>query len=166
MIPKVLKGFNLFVDGRGYAGRVEEVTLPKLTIKTDELKVGGMDVPIELDMGMDKLECDLTVSEYDAEIIKMFGLGNGAQVPLTLRGGLDDESGVTPVVITLRGAWRSLDFGSWKSGDKAPLKVSVALRYYRLEIGGKELVEIDPINMVRKIDGKDQLEAMRGALGV
>ena len=32
IIPKILKNFNLFIDGRGYAGRVEEVTLPKLNL--------------------------------------------------------------------------------------------------------------------------------------
>ena len=39
MLPKILKNFNVFVDGRGYAGRVEEITLPKLTIKTKSIKV-------------------------------------------------------------------------------------------------------------------------------
>ncbi|TQV72582.1 phage major tail tube protein [Exilibacterium tricleocarpae] len=166
MIPKTLKNFNLFVDGRGYAGRVEELTLPKLSIKTEEIRTGGMDAPVELDMGIEKLECDLNIAEYDVDIIALFGLENGAQVPLTLRGGLDGEDGVVPVVVTLRGAWRALDFGNWKAGEKAPLKVSVALRYYRLEIGARELIEIDAINMVRKIDGKDQLQAMRSALGI
>ena len=32
---KILKNFNLFVDGRGYAGRAEEVSPPKLSIKTE-----------------------------------------------------------------------------------------------------------------------------------
>ncbi|WP_045856256.1 phage major tail tube protein [Teredinibacter purpureus] len=166
MIPKVLKNFNLFVDGRGYAGRVDEVTLPKLSLKTEEFKAGGMDVPIELEMGMNKLECDITISEYDTEIIKMFGIREGAQVPLTLRGGLDGEEGVAPVVVSITGAWRDLDFGGWKAGEKAPLKVSIAARYYRLEIDGQELIEVDAENMVRKINGVDQMEAMRSALGM
>ena len=33
-MAKILKNFNLFVDGRGYAGKADEVTPPKLTIKT------------------------------------------------------------------------------------------------------------------------------------
>ena len=37
-----------FVDGRGYAGRVDEITLPKLTIKTEKHRAGGMDVPVEI----------------------------------------------------------------------------------------------------------------------
>ena len=49
--PRVLRGFDVFVDGRGYAGKVEELELPKLSIKTEEFRAGGMDVPVELDMG-------------------------------------------------------------------------------------------------------------------
>lgn len=166
MIPKVLKGFNLFVDGQGYAGLVEELTLPKLSLKRDDLYNGGMDAPIDLEMGMDKLECDFTLSEYTDAVIKQFGLRDGAQVPLTLKGGLDDETGVVPVVVTLRGAWKDLDMGSWKSGDKPTLKVSVSLRYYKLSVAGSDLVEVDVENMVRVIDGADQLADMRAAIGL
>ena len=166
MIPKILKNFNLFVDGRGYAGRVEELTLPKLSIKTEEIKNGGMDIPIEVDMGMEKLECEFTLSEYDEEVIKLFGLRVGVPNPLTLRGAQDSEKGVVAVVISLDGVLRSLDFGNWKAGEKATLKVNVALRYYRLEIDGKELVEIDASNMIRKINCNDQLDDIRNAIGV
>jgi hypothetical protein len=166
MIPKVLKGFNLFVDGQGYAGLVEDITLPKLSLKREDLYNGGMDAPIDLEMGMDKLECDFTLSEYSEAVIKQFGLSNGAQVPLTLKGGLDGETGVTPVVVTLRGAWKDLDMGNWKAGDKPTLKASVSLRYYKLTIGGTDLVEVDVENMVRVIDGVDQLAPMRDAIGL
>ncbi len=166
MIPKVLKNFNLFVDGNGYAGLVEDLTLPKLSLKLEDLYNGGMDAPIDLEMGMDKLECDFSLSEYNADIIKQFGLRNGAQVSLTLRGGLDNETGVTPVVVNLTGAWKDLDLGSWKAGDKSSLKVSVSLRYYKLTIGGEELVEVDVQNMIRIIDGQDQLADMRAAIGL
>ena len=165
MIPKILKNFNLFVDGRGYAGMVEDLTLPKLAAKMTELFSGGMDVPIDLELGMDKLECSFSLCEYDVDTIVQFGLNDGAQVPLTLRGALDNESGVTPMVITLRGAWKDMDFGNWKVGDKPSLKVSISLRYYKLEIGGAEMVEVDVENMVRRINGVDQLEATRSAIG-
>ncbi len=167
MIPRVLKNFNLFVDGIGYAGVVEDLTLPKLSVKMDDLYTGGMDAPIDLEMGMDKLECDFSLCEYKPEVIKKFGLRSGAEVPLTLKGGLDDESTtVTPVEVKLKGIWKDIDMGSWKAGDKASLKVSVTLRYYKLTIGSEELVEVDVPNMVRKIDGVDQLASMRDAIGV
>ena len=55
MIPKILKNFNLFIDGRGYAGKCDEVNPPKLNIKSEEYRAGGLDAPIPIDMGMEKL---------------------------------------------------------------------------------------------------------------
>ncbi|MBT8421264.1 MAG: phage major tail tube protein [Gammaproteobacteria bacterium] len=167
LIPKVIKGFNVFIDGRGYAGRVEEATLPKLSIKMEEFSAGGMDIPIDLDMGMEKLECDMTLAEFDTDTIKLFGLGASSPVSATLRGALDDESGeVVPVTITLKGAWKELDMGSFKGGEKGSLSASMTIRYYKLEIGGEEIVEVDAENMVRKIAGVDQLEKTRAAIGL
>ena len=42
-LPHVLKNMNLFVDGRGYAGRVDEIKLPKLTGLN-----GCIDIPCNL----------------------------------------------------------------------------------------------------------------------
>jgi P2 family phage contractile tail tube protein len=166
MILKVLKNFALFVDGRGYAGRCDEVTPPKLTLKTEEHRAGGMDAPIELDMGMEKLELQGTLAEYSAEVIKLFGLTTDAVKQLTLRGAIEGDDGVVPVVINLRGAWKELDPGTWKTAGKMPLKFSVGCRYYKMTIDNDELIEIDIENMVRKIGGTDQLAAQRDALGI
>ena len=54
MLNDILKNMSLFVDGRGYAGNVDELNLPKLALKTEEFRGGGMDAPIEIDMGMEK----------------------------------------------------------------------------------------------------------------
>jgi len=164
-MPKVLKNFNLFVDGRGYAGRAEEVSPPKLTIKTEELRAGGMDAPAAIDMGMEKLEAGFSLVEYDPELLKQFGLVSGNGVQLTLRGALVDDTTTTPMVISLRGMFTEVDMGKFKAGDKAVMQCAVACRYYKLEIGGKTIVEIDVDNMVRNIDGIDKMAEVRAALG-
>ncbi|GHM58967.1 MAG: hypothetical protein sGL2_11170 [Candidatus Mesenet longicola] len=69
-------------------------------------------------------------------------------------------------MINLRGTFRELDFGSWKPGEKATLKCMVNAHYYKLTIGGKELIEIDAENMMRKINGVDQLALLQTALGL
>jgi P2 family phage contractile tail tube protein len=168
MLPKILKNFAVFVDGRGYAGKVEEITLPKLTIKTEEYRAGGMDVPIAIDMGMEKLETDMTFSDYDSEIFKLFGIISGNLVALTLRGALQepDKTDAIPVVLHLRGTIRELDFGTWKAAEKATLKMAMDLRAYKLTYNNADLIEIDAENMIRKIDGTDQLATFRTALGL
>ena len=43
-----------------------------------------MSAPVEIDMGMEKLEMDMTFSEYDAELFKLFGLTNGSEIAFTI----------------------------------------------------------------------------------
>ena len=166
-IRDILRNINLFVDGRGYAGRVDEIELPKLTIKTEEFRAGGMDSSVELDMGQEKLETTLTLSGVDREVVKLWGAYTSATTPLTARGALQDEDGtVTPVEVRMRGKVKELDFGTWKPGAKVPLKWMVALRYYKYTQGGEVIHEIDVENMIRIVDGVDQLQAQRAALGI
>ena len=165
-MPKILKNFNLFVDGRGYAGRAEEVSPPKLTIKTEELRAGGMDAPAAIDMGMEKLEAGFNLVEYDPAVLTQFGLVSGNGVQLTLRGALVDDTTTTPMVICLRGMFTEVDMGKFKAGDKATMQCNVACRYYKLEIDNKTIVEIDVDNMTRIIDGVDKLAEIRAALGL
>lgn len=69
------------------------------------------------------------------------------------------------MVATLRGWCSEEDPGEWKPGEKAPLKMKLECSYYKLEHAGELVHEIVP-NMVRIVDGVDQLAAARTALGV
>lgn len=167
MIVNVLKNVNLFVDGRGYAGQVMEANLPKLTIKMEEHRDGGMDAPAEIDMGMEKLECDFSTSNVDPELLRSWGLAPGSLVPVTFRGALESEDGtVAPVTCQVRGQVKEIDHGTWKPGEKVPLKCAMAVRYYKYEHDGQVLVEIDVDNMIRNINGTDRLAEQRAALGI
>ncbi|MGB0503599.1 MAG: phage major tail tube protein [Thalassolituus sp.] len=167
MLDDILKNMALFVDGRGFAGNVEELTLPKLTLKTEEFRNGGMDAPIEVEMGMEKLESEFTLTRFDKNVLKLFGLAPGQLTPLTIRGAVISDDGTqTAVVVNLQGIVREMDPGNWKPGEKATLKIMMALRYYKLTHGGDVVHEIDIPNMVRTIGGVDQLSAVRSALGI
>ena len=167
MLDDILKNMALFVDGRGFAGNVEELTLPKLTLKTEEFRNGGMDASIEVEMGMEKLESEFTLTRFDKNVLKLFGLAPGQLTPLTIRGAVISDDGTqTAVVVNLQGIVREMDPGNWKPGEKATLKIMMALRYYKLTHGGDVVHEIDIPNMVRTIGGVDQLSAVRSALGI
>ena len=166
MIPKILKNFNLFIDGRGYAGKVEEVNLPKLNVKTEEFRAGGMDSPALIDMGIEKLESTFTLLEYDKDILKQFGVISGNVAQVTLRGAMQDESSVSQVVVKMRGMYTEIDMGKISAGEKGTLQCTLVCRYYALEIDGEKLIEIDIDNMTRIIGGQDKLIDMRKALGI
>ena len=167
MVVDILRNISMFVDGRGYAGQVDEVVLPKLTVKTEEFRAGGMDGVVEIDQGMEKMESTLTTASIDETLLQQWGVIQGEHVPLTLRGALRSEDAtVRAVVCQLRGRIKEIDFGTWKPGEKAPMKAMVAVRYYKLELGGTVLHEVDVENMIRIVNGTDQMAEMRTALGI
>ncbi|MGC5702337.1 phage major tail tube protein [Pseudomonas sp. NFXW11] len=167
MIPETLANMNLFVDGISFQGDVPSLTLPKLTLKTEEHRVGGMDLPVELDMGMEKQEAGFTTTGVRRESLKMFGLADGSGFSGVFRGAFKGLKGkVTPVIVTLRGLLKEVDMGDWKAGDKAEIKHNVSLTYYKLEVEGRLIYEIDALGMKRVINGVDQLAAQRSALGL
>lgn len=163
----VIKNQNLYVDGRGYAGQLQEVNPPKLTLVMEDFRGGGMDAPVELTMGMEKLEADFTLISYDRNVLSLFGVAEGSTVPFVIREALESFDGTTTQVVhTMRGKIKSLDSGTHQPGKVAPLKVALALQYYKQTHGGLVIHEIDPLNMVRIINGTDVLAAQRAALGM
>ncbi|GAA5785120.1 phage major tail tube protein [Chitiniphilus shinanonensis] len=167
MIPQTLYNFNLFVDGRLFAGVATQVTPPKLKLKTEEHRGGGMDAPVKMDLGMEAMDASFAMLGASRDVMKFFGLANQTAFNGVFRGAWKDQKGaVVPAVITLRGLLEEVDSGDWKPGEKAETKFSVACSYFRYELDGRVLYEIDPVNMVRVIDGVDQLAEVRAAIGM
>ena len=168
MLPRTLRNFSLFIDGTGYAGRVTELTLPTLTIATEEYRAGGLDAPVEIDMGMEALSASFTLAEYDVDVIKRFGLYNQNDVEVTARGALQRNGDVDAVacVCNLTGHIKSFDPGAFEAGSPTEASFEMGVRYYKLAIAGDDLIEIDIENMKRIINGTDQLTSLRDAMGI
>ena len=163
----VLKNINLFVDGRGYAGQIDEYSAPDLSIQTEDFRGGGMDTSVAIDMGMEALETSFSLIAYDADVLSLFGVAEGQQVPFTARGALESYDGtVKPVIHTMRGRITKLARGTWKPGDKPSLQVTMRLDYYKEEVNGVLISEVDAVNMIRIVAGVDRLAAQRAALGI
>lgn len=163
----IRKNLNLFVDGRGYAGQVMEFTPPALALQVEDFRAGGMDAPIEVELGMEKLEASFVLSAYDRNTLGLWGIAPGREVQFTLREALESYDGtVKAVVHNLRGKLRKIDPGSSKPGEIPTLTHEVAVTYYRQQHDGATVHEIDVINMVRIINGVDRLAAQRAALGL
>jgi uncharacterized protein len=161
-VPHTLKNFNLFVAKAGsnasqYAGLVTELNLPKLTLKTEEYRAAGMDAPIPVEVGMEAISCDFTLAEYRKDILDFFGFFD-YDTTVTFRGAFDDgKNDPIATEVKVNGLVKETDFGSWKLGNLTTFKASFVATYYQLSFNGEEAIEIDLFNMVRKINGVDQL---------
>lgn len=163
--PRTIRSFNAFVDGESYFGKVTEAVLPKLELETSSHRGAGMDSPIEIDMGMKGMTSELTIVEHRPELITLFG----TKQRMVLRPGAmgeDSFDSVDSYIATIGGRWTMVDQGTLKQGSDTFLKLTCSVDYYRLELNGTELVEIDVENGTRVIGGTDQLAALRKAMGL
>ena len=167
-LPRKIKNFTLFNEGLSYLGEVDEVTLPKLTRKTEDWRAGGMGGPIKADMGMEGLELEWTAAGYIREAYEQWGAAKHDAVLLRFAGALqaDDSEEVQSLEVTVRGRHEEIDPGSAKPGDATQFKVKTALSYYKLAIDGATVIEIDFVNMIEIVGGEDRLAGVRSALGI
>ena len=163
----IIKYLGLQVDGRGYAGKLKEWTPPILATTNFDFRAGGMDAPIDIETGMEKLTFSGVLTSYSDHVIALLGLKVGAQTQLTARGAMESLDGtVKPIVHNMTGKITIIDRGIWGPGNEPALTLSGSLTYYREVINGRVVHEFDIINMIRVVDGVDQLAAHRAAIGL
>ena len=167
-LPRTLKHFNVFADGHSFAGECEEITLPKLTRKLEEFRAGGMNGPVDLDLGNEKLELEATYGGPMREILRQYGITRADGVLVRFAGAYqrDDTGDVDAVEIVVRGRHTEIDFGNGKAGDKSPFKVKSSLSYYELIVNGEVWIEIDHVNFIEVVFGVDRLAEQRRAIGL
>lgn len=164
----ILQDMNLHIDSVGYAGRVGELTLPKIAPKVMEYIAGGMSGPVDIPMGqMEKMEADFTIKGANADVMTVWGVVPGNDVAFQVRGVTVDADGTQVAVrVIMRATVREIDQGGWKPGEETTTKVSVTVNQYEYVRDGKSLIKHDPVNRVLEIDGTDQMAQMRSALGL
>lgn len=167
-LPKKLKNFNAFLEGESYAGRAVEFVIPKLVKKMEEYRAGGMNAPVDLEMGQEKMESEITLAEYSKAMILQYGVTTVDGVLMRFKGaavsdGADNTTDAIEVV--MRGRFKEIDFGSAKAGEDSPMKLSATLSYFKYSLNGETLIEIDVINMIEIVGGVDRLQEQRDAIG-
>ena len=110
MIPQTLTNTNLFIDGVSFAGDVPSLTLPKLAVKTEQYRAGGMDAPVSIDMGLEAMEAKFSTNGARREALNFFGLADQSAFNGVFRGSFKGQKGASvPVVATLRGLLKEVD---------------------------------------------------------
>lgn len=167
-LPSLLKNFNLFNDGNSLMGIADEVTLPKLSRKTEEFQAAGMPMPVDIDISNDKIELDWTAAGFLFEAVKQYGATKVGANMLRFAGAYqrEDTGDVDAVEIVVRGRHKEIDFGNAKVGDKSQTKIKTTCSYYKLTVNSQVLIEIDAMAMIFVVNGVDMLEKQRKAIGL
>ena len=167
-LPRTLKLMNVFNNGHNYLGVAEEVELPKLAMKIEDYRAGGMIGEVGINLGLEKLELTHKYSGIVPELFTGFASDSIDSELIRFAGAYqrDDTGEVSAVEVLMRGRHTELDGGNSKAGEKTETSIKSALTYYKMTVDGKEIVEIDMLNSVLKIEGKDRYEKHRAAIGL
>ena len=159
----ILRNCTIFVDRESKVGQASEISLPVPEMKVEELRNAGMVMPIEVSLGYEKLENSFKMTAFDPQTLQLFGLAPGKTKEFMITGHLQDEDGtVHSAVAYIRGYIKKVDAGSWQPGEKAETEFEVSIRYFKLEIDGRHIIEMDPFEV--SIGGVSQTGAGRAAM--
>lgn len=163
-MPRLIKNFNVFMDGTSYFGRATEGKIPDLKISTSAHRGAGMDAAVGIDTGMEAMSSDATLATWDPVMLKRCGrIERFVYRPAAQSA---DDFTADSWIATVGGLLVTQEFGGLKPGDASTLKMSLDIRTYRLEWNGEVLWDIDIPNGKRIIGGVDQLAEMRSAMGL
>ncbi|MGE7139656.1 phage major tail tube protein [Luteibacter sp. NPDC031894] len=166
-LPRVLKNFNHFQDGAGWTGETNSVTLSKLTRKMEPVINGGMALPTKVDLGMDELQVTVTTNGYRLDALSAFGATTVDAVGWRFMGAYqNDATGqLDAVEVYMRGRYSEIDPGDAKAQTVSEWKYTFEPAVYRISINGLEVIFIDSLANVVRINGVDIKAAERAALG-
>lgn len=165
--PSKLKEFDTYINGVDHIGIVPELTIPKLVQKTEEWLAAGMVAPLDITLGLGKIEFDITLGGLTRSIVVDFG--NPAHDATLLRfAGAYQEDGsgtVSAMEVIANGKVTEIDFGGQKKASDTAHKAKMTCTYYELNVDGENWITIDVMNMIFIVMGVDRYAAIRAALG-
>lgn len=159
----ILRNCTLWADRESKLGQIGDITVPVPTEKLEEMRNSGMIKPREIKMGLEKTEFSFKMPGLDPQILKLFGLKPGTETPFMVTGALVDESGANhSAVLTIRGFLKTANGGTWTPGSPNENDYMCAVHYYKLEIDGENLIEVDDFDI--KVGGVSQYGDIRSSL--
>lgn len=167
IIPEVLNHFNIYNGANALVGVSGEVELPELEAITDTVEgtgvLGEIEDPVTGQFSSATIKIPFAVLYSD-----MFSIVNTTEPPLlTLRGSMqctDPKTGATgyyPIRVVVRGKAKTTTLGKVAKGKKMESEVELEILYIKVEIKNAVVLELDKLNFVFVLNGKDMLAQIR-----
>ena len=168
-IDETVIGFATYEDATEYYG-MSEVTLPEISNLTEEISGAGMGGKVEAVI-LGAIEAMTTTLNFRTVTKNAIKLHEPREHKIDLRVAQQNKNttkGVTEVgrvkhLLTLTP--KKLNPGKVATASAAEVSGEYATSYYATYIDGKKMLEIDPLNYIYFVNGKDYLADVRKALG-
>ena len=167
MLPAKLKNFNVFKEGASFLGIAKEVELPKIKMAGEEWRGAGMLAPVDIDLGLEKLEMSVTYGGLVSSVLDEMGNPriDGLQLRYVGAYQSDQDGAYTSGEIVTRSRVMEFDPGSAQAGEDTEWKVQHTLSYLKWSVNGARRLEIDVLNGIYFVNGVDRMAGQRSIIG-
>lgn len=160
---------NVYVEGGSILGQAEEVSVPEVKYSLSEHKALGMVGKMEFFSGLDKLEAKIKWNSFYSDTLLKFA-DPFKSLQLQVRASLEQygatgRTAETPVVVHMTVQNKNFPGANFKQHDNVEMESSLGCTYFKLVIGGKDIVEIDVLANIYKVNGTDVLATFRSNIG-
>lgn len=159
----------LYLDGNSFYGKVEEVDLGSVKTVMSDFQGLGMVGLIELPDGLDKLEGKIVWNSLYREAanrlatpFKSVQLQLRSNVQVFNSAGLVDE---IPLVSLLTVTFKEYQLGTYKPRDPTKFETPFSATYVRQLLNGDEVLQLDYLANIFRVNGEDQLAKYRRNIG-
>ena len=168
-VDETVIGFAVYEDATEYYG-MSEVTLPEISNLIEEISGAGMGGKVEAVI-LGAIEAMTTTLNFRTVTKNAIKLHEPREHKIDLRVAQQNKNttkGVTEVgrvkhLLTLTP--KKLNPGKVATASAAEVSGEYATTYFATYIDGKKMLEIDPLNYIYFVNGKDWLADVRKALG-
>lgn len=165
-VPEKIANFNVYKENNVLVGVSGEITMPNLEAMTETISGAGIageyESPTPGHFGSMELEIPFrTVHDTSFSLYKEIGKSiilRAAQQSYDVAGG---EYRTRPLKVTLRGHPKNLNLGTMAVGQPTETTPTIELIYIKVEEDGKELLEVDKLNMIFRVQGEDMFAELR-----
>lgn len=161
-IPEKVNDYNVYQDGNKMIGLAAEVELPSIKMKTSTIE--GVGVGGEIDSPtigqFESLETKLKFNTLYSSATDLMNPLNTVNLTLRAAQQVYDKTGgyaFKGLRIVMGGRVKEFNPGTVKKGDAMDAETRLELTYYMIEVDGEQVVEVDKLNGVYKVNGSDML---------
>ena len=161
-IPEKVNDYNVYQDGNKMIGLAAEVELPSIKMKTSTIE--GVGVGGEIDSPtigqFESLEAKLKFNTLYSSATDLMNPLNTVNLTLRAAQQVYDKTGgyaFKGLRIVMGGRVKEFNPGTGKKGDALDAETTLELTYYMIEVDGEQVVEVDKLNGVYKVNGSDML---------
>ena len=158
-IPTKINKYNVYNEGERILGMGDELPLPGFESSGET--VSGADPTVGY---FSNQEMEIPFRVLDRDAVDM--LDQRKAVRLTIRGSAQSTNSEGDIVfhsvrVVVRGRMSKFELGKLKAGSGMEVKITLTLLYILIELDGEPMVELDKLNEVFKIRGKDMLAEIK-----